>query len=178
MYSRPTIWIATMCVALSALSAHSAHADNKNEIRTVTFDEDAGATRIHIRGARTPTFTVYKLERPTRVVLDLPLARLADTLSGHEGGASLMPNTWAVSTIAAQQLKDGGQLVRVIVTLARPGRYDVKAEGTEVVVSVSSREAAPRTEPSSGNELARANELAKANELPVVGKTSETVALA
>ena len=59
--------------------------------------------------------------------------------------------SWAVSTIAAQQLDDGA--VRVIVTLARPGRYDVKTDGNEVVVMVMPRDPAPKT----GNpaELAR-----------------------
>src|SRR5687768_6581393 len=97
----PTIWIATICAAAMSLSTSMAHADCKTKIRSVTFDEDASATRVRIRGARTPTVTVYKLERPTRVVLDLPVARLTEARSGHEGAASFMPNTWAVSTIAA-----------------------------------------------------------------------------
>src|SRR5687767_14324190 len=115
----------------------------KNEVRAVTFDEQpGGVTRVHVRGATTPTFTVYKLERPARVVIDLPQARLAEAMRGHESSAVLTPNTWAVSTIAAQQLDDGA--VRVIVTLARPGRYDVKTDGNAVVVMVMPRDAAPK----------------------------------
>ena len=137
---------ATLAVAAAALlAAGPAFADGKNEIRAVTFDDDAaGTTRVHVRGASTPTFTVYKLERPSRVVLDVPQARLADVLRGHEGASVFTPSTWAVSTIAAQQLDDGGQMVRVIVTLARPGRYDVKTDGNEVVVMVTARDAAPK----------------------------------
>jgi len=62
--SQPRIWIATVVIA--AAFAPVARADSKNEIRSVTFDEDGGTTRIHVRGAQTPTFTVYKLERPSR----------------------------------------------------------------------------------------------------------------
>ncbi|MBL9014402.1 MAG: type IV pilus secretin PilQ [Myxococcales bacterium] len=109
-----------------------------------------------MRGATTPTFTVYKLERPSRVVIDVPQARLADALRGHEGASVFTPSTWAVSTIAAQQLDDGGQIVRVIVTLARPGRYDVKTEGNEVVVMVTARDAAPKM--ASPEALARAQQ--------------------
>ena len=87
----------------------AACADGKNEVRAVSFTEDAGTTRVHVRGAQTPTFTVYKLERPSRVVIDVPQARLAEALRGHEGATVFMPRTWAVSTIAAQQLDDGGQ---------------------------------------------------------------------
>src|SRR5207248_3295160 len=75
-----------------------------------------------------------------------------EALRGHESAAVLMPSTWAVSTIAAQQLDDGA--VRVIVTLARPGRYDVKTEGNELIVMVMPRDPAPKT--ASPEELARA----------------------
>src|SRR3954466_5863435 len=99
-------WTA-FAVALAVCAiAPVAFADGKNEVRAVTFDEDGGITRVHVRGAQTPTFTVYKLERPTRVVIDLPQARLADSVRGHETAAVFTPSTWAVSTISAQQLDD------------------------------------------------------------------------
>ncbi|MGE3543444.1 MAG: type IV pilus secretin PilQ [Kofleriaceae bacterium] len=131
-------------VVVAAAAARPARADDKTEIRAVTYDDDGAMTRVRIRGDRTPTFTVYKLERPSRVVIDVPRARLAESLRGHEGAATFSPNTWAVSTIGAQQLEDGGSVVRVIVALARPGRYDVKTEGKEVVVMVTSRDPAPK----------------------------------
>jgi len=142
--THPRILISTVVLAVVAIHARPALADGKNEIRAVTFEEDGGSTRVHVRGAQTPTFTVYKLERPSRVVIDVPQARLAEALRGHEGAAVFTPSTWAVSTIAAQQIDDGGQVVRVIVTLARPGRYDVKTDGNEVVVMVTARDAAPK----------------------------------
>ncbi|HEY5933556.1 MAG TPA: AMIN domain-containing protein, partial [Kofleriaceae bacterium] len=135
-------WTAATVIACAV--ARPAFADGTNEIRAVTYDEDAGTTRIHVRGARTPTFTVYKLEKPTRVVVDVPRARLAEPLRGHEGASVISASTWAVSTIAAQQLDDGGQLVRVIISLARPGRYDVKTTGNELLVTVFPRDPAPK----------------------------------
>jgi type IV pilus assembly protein PilQ len=138
------MWIVAVVIA-AAIAPTTVRADSKNEIRAVTFEDDAGTTRVHVRGAQTPTFTVYKLERPSRVVIDVPQAQLAEALRGHETASVLAANTWAVSTIAAQQLDDGGQLVRVIVTLARPGRYDVKTTGNELIVMVMPRDAAPRT---------------------------------
>src|SRR5262249_33546605 len=137
-------WIAIGAVVAAFATSPPARADAKNEIRAVTFDEDSGVTRVHVRGAETPTFTAYKLERPSRVIVDLPQARLADALRGHDSAAVLTPGTWAVSTIAAQQLEDGGAVVRVIVTLARPGRYDVKTENNELIVMVMPRDPAPK----------------------------------
>ena len=143
MTMSPRTWIAATVMIAVASASPIARADNKNEVRAVTFDEDSGITRVHVRGAQTPTFTVYKLERPSRVVIDLPQAKLADALRGHESAAVFTPSTWAVSTIAAQQLDDGA--VRVIVTLARPGRYDVKTDGNDVTVFVMPRDPAPKT---------------------------------
>jgi type IV pilus assembly protein PilQ len=140
MTMSPRPWIAVIVIAAAAAAAH---ADGKNEVRAVTFDEDAGVTRVHVRGAEAPMFTAYKLDRPSRVVIDLPRAKLADALKGHESAATFTPSTWAVSTIAAQQLDDG--TVRVIVTLARPGRYDVKTVDNEVTVIVTARDPAPKT---------------------------------
>src|SRR5262249_47138266 len=105
--------------------------------------QDAEVPRIHIRSARSLAFTVYKLDRPSRVVLDLPRAQLAEALIGHETAIVLTPNTWAVSTIAAQQVEDGGSLVRLSVTLARPGRYEVKPAGNDLVLIVTARDPAP-----------------------------------
>src|SRR5579883_1292138 len=92
------IWrVVAACAAIALAAPAHAIADTRNEVRAVTFDEDAatGVTRVHVRGAQTPTFTVYKLERPSRVVIDLPQAQLADTLRGHEGATTLSSNTWA-----------------------------------------------------------------------------------
>ena len=90
--SQPRSWIAAVVVA-AAITPSPVRADSKNEIRAVTFDEDAGTTRVHVQGAQTPTFTVYKLERPSRVVIDVPQARLGEALH-------CQPYTFAAQRIA------------------------------------------------------------------------------
>ena len=160
MSMSPRIAIAAVVALASTMVAPLAHADGKNEIRAVTFDESSGTTNVHVRGADTPTFTVYKLERPSRVVVDIPQARLSDAMRGHDSAAVFTPNTWAVSAIAAQQLDDNA--VRVVVTMARPGRYDVKTVGNEVVVMVMPRDAAPKT--ANPEDLVRAQQQASAAE--------------
>ncbi|MEO6776827.1 MAG: type IV pilus secretin PilQ [Kofleriaceae bacterium] len=159
----PRTLIAAVVALASTTLAPTAFADGKNEIRAVTFDESSGTTpttNVHVRGADTPTFTVYKLERPARIVVDIPQARLSETMRAHDSAAVLTPNTWAVSTIAAQQLDDNA--VRVVVTMARPGRYDVKTLGNEVIVMVMPRDAAPKA--TNPEELVRAQQQASAAE--------------
>ncbi len=150
-------WIAAAAVTIS-ISA-TAHAESSNEVRAVSFTENGGVTRVNVRGAETPTFTVYKLEKPTRVVIDMPHSRLADALRGHESASVLQPNTWAVSTIASQQLDDGA--VRIIVSMARPGSYDVKTDGNELVVIVTPRDAARKVETANPAELEAAKRQAE-----------------
>ena len=57
-----------------ALPAHAERA--KNEIRSVDHLQVNGSTTIAIHGSRTPTFSVYKLRRPERVVIDVANASL------------------------------------------------------------------------------------------------------
>src|SRR3569832_1869346 len=117
-------------------------------------------TKVHVRGADTPTNTNNKHERPSRVVVDIPQARLSDAMRGHDSAAVFTPNTWAVSAIAVLLLDDNA--VRVVVTMARPGRYDVKTVGNEVVVMVMPRDAAPKT--ANPEDLVRAQQQASAAE--------------
>ena len=53
-------------------------------------------------GAQAPTFTVYKLDKPMRVVIDVASATLDEAVRGHESGATWTPGAWAVSQISAQ----------------------------------------------------------------------------
>jgi type IV pilus assembly protein PilQ len=147
--------IAAVALAAAAVGGAPALADGKNEIRAVAFDEDGGTTRIRVRGAQTPTFTVYKLERPARVVVDVPQARLADALRRNADALVAAARTWAVSSIATEQIDDGGAFVRVVISLARPARYDVKTAGNELVVLVTATEAKPAAgKPAAGKPAA------------------------
>ena len=128
-----------------AIVAPAAHADGRNEVQAVTFAEANGVTTIRIRGSEAALFTAYKLERPARVVIDLAQSRLAELVRGsHETGASFAASTWAVSSINAQQIDDGGALVRMTINLARPGRYDVKMDGNDLLLTITARDAAPK----------------------------------
>src|SRR5262245_37105921 len=132
-------------IAFCALVAGTASADADvkpragNTVRRLDLGEEGAATTVSIRGSATPTFTVYKLERPERVVVDVANAELA---TGAEGPQAA--NTWAVGQVSAQALHgQDSALVRVMVGFARPSAYRVKAVGNDVVVTVSALEARP-----------------------------------
>lgn len=164
MSVRKTLWIPLALVVVALGAATPAHAGAKNQIRAVTVDESGGVASVKVRGSQTATFTVYKLERPTRVVIDVAQASLDEAVRGaHETAATWTPGTWAVSQVAAQEMSDGGALVRVVVTLARPGRWDVKAVGDDVIVMVTPRDAPPVTDAAARADVAKAKgEAAKA----------------
>src|SRR5512138_1828258 len=118
------------CIALVGLSTARA-APSPNAIQRLTVREEGATTIVAVRGTATPTFTVYKLERPERVVIDVANARLEDELE------PMTVSSWAVSQVSTQAL--GGQeaqVVRVLVGFARPSQYRVKAIGNDVVVTV------------------------------------------
>jgi hypothetical protein len=78
--SRASIWSALVVVGVLAGPASA----GVNEIKAVTFEPDASTTRVVVRSTASPTFSVYKLEKPTRVVIDVPTARLAASLLNQD----------------------------------------------------------------------------------------------
>ncbi len=137
--------LAAVACGTALLVASSTYAGpTRNQVRSVAHSEIGSATKILVRGTATPTFTVYKLERPSRVIVDVANATLAKGLVGDEGKATWQLNTWAVGQVAAHPMGgDRGAVVRVVVGLARAATYKVEAVGKDVVVIVSPRDAKP-----------------------------------
>src|SRR5262249_24664998 len=113
------------------------------EVRALRITQEGARSVVTIALTATPTFTVFKLERPTRVVIDVANALLASSADGSAFGS-----TWAVGQVAATQVTDDAHTVaRVVITLRRQGDYDVKAKGTDIVVTVTAFEAPPQEKP-------------------------------
>ena len=136
--------IIALC-AVAVLGVAPAWAGARNQVGAVAIDSDRDVTTIRVRGSETPTFTVYKLERPTRVVVDLASAELGAAVGGDDAAVTYSVGAWAVGQVQAMALEDGSATVRVVATMARPGRYDVKADGDDVVIKIVARDPAPAT---------------------------------
>jgi type IV pilus assembly protein PilQ len=109
-------------------------------------------------GTRAPTFTVFRLSGPDRLVVDLSSAD-ATTIKGHHDGQG------PVSGIVASQFTDERASVgRVLVALSQAAQYDVRAEGNSVVISVD------------GAQSAAAPQAAAAVSAPVAAASKPTTA--
>lgn len=131
-----------------------------NRVEAIQHAATGAQTTIRVRGSRTPTFTVYKLERPARVVVDLAPAEMSSDLRGAgdggaagEDGATFGVNSWSVQRVSAHESGEGSRRgVRVVIALARPATYNVETEGRDLVVRVTAREPAMRDERALGAE--------------------------
>ena len=120
-----------MSVLLSALlSIASAGAAELNTLSDLKVIPTGSGAQVVVRGSRAPTFTVFRLNDPERLVIDVSGAD-ATVIRGHHPGAG------PVSGVVASQFSDGQSSVgRVLVALGKDARYDVRPDGNRVVVSI------------------------------------------
>ncbi len=135
--------IAAIAILLFASQASAGR--DRNRVQSVRHVQAGGTTSVTVKGTKTATFSVYKLDRPDRVVVDLANATIDRRMQGAGGGKSVFDlNTWAVSQVSAHRVAGSRRsLVRIVVSLARPGGYKVKAIGNDLVIRVTPRQAMP-----------------------------------
>jgi len=129
-------------VALASLLATPAGAGAEatgqaNAVRAIDVGDAGGALELAIRASRAPSYTVFKLQEPPRLVVDLAGADVTGVAS------PVAVNRGGVLQITTAQYKDERSAVgRVIIALAPQARYEVAPRGDAVVVRVTS-EGAP-----------------------------------
>src|SRR5512132_2285971 len=105
-----------------------------NVIRAIDVAEKDGGVELSIQGTRAPTYTVFKLQDPPRLVVDLAGADVS-------GVATRLAGKGAVREITTAQYKDDKSAVgRVVLVLAGSPRYEVSARGEAVVVALHGAE--------------------------------------
>jgi type IV pilus assembly protein PilQ len=112
-------------------------AGEQNVIRAVEVTERDGAVELSIEGTRAPSYTVFKLQDPPRLVVDLAGADVSKVASPMQVGKA---GVLAVST--AQYKDERSSVGRIIVALEGPRRYEVAPRGDAVVVRVGGEAAA------------------------------------
>jgi type IV pilus assembly protein PilQ len=126
-----------LAVALAA-GARAEPARPANAVRAIEVGGGADAVELRIRGSRPPSYTVFKLQDPPRLVLDLAGAdveAVSAPIDVAKGG---------VKGVTTAQYRDERAVVgRVIVALEQGARYEVAPAGDDLVVQVSAGAAQP-----------------------------------
>ncbi len=140
MKSHPTM-AALLALALAPAAVRGATAE-LNVVKAVQVSPLGSGARVVISGSRAPTFTVFRLSDPARLIIDLSGADVSAVRGPRDGVGPI--NGLSISQFSDEHATLG----RVIVSLADPAHYDVRAAGNDVVVAVhgSSPEGAARTE--------------------------------
>lgn len=115
---------------VSAGPLAQAEPEGPNSVTEIQVSRDGDAREVRITTAQAPTFTVFRLSDPMRVVVDISggdLAQLDGPLVVEDG---------VIGQIATRQFNtDGFVMGRIIVGFERAVTYHVNAEGNAVVVS-------------------------------------------
>ncbi|MBI3180845.1 MAG: type IV pilus secretin PilQ [Myxococcales bacterium] len=123
--------------ALVGLAGQGALAAELNVLSDVAVRPTPAGAQIVLTGSRPPTFTVFRLADPDRLVVDLSTAD-AGALKGHQDGAG------PVAGVVVSQFSDErASVARLLVSLEGASRYDVRADGNRVVVSVDGKKGEP-----------------------------------
>jgi type IV pilus assembly protein PilQ len=116
--------LALLCGAAQANAATGAG-------NRITGVELSAGGKIAIHGTGKPSFTVFKLADPPRLVVDLAgadISAIASPLELRRGGV--------LGVTTAQFDEAGIQVARVVIALAGDVRYDAVAAGNDLVVEV------------------------------------------
>ncbi|MBI5548190.1 MAG: type IV pilus secretin PilQ [Deltaproteobacteria bacterium] len=136
------------CLALLA-SAPAAAATASNVVRTLQISGDEAGAQLAIAGTSAPTFTVFRLSDPARVVVDLAGADVAAVKGPLDGKGPIVG-------VAVSQFSDDRVAVgRVVVAIAEEARYDVRAVGDSVIVAVTQGAQAAASAPEAKTESAQ-----------------------
>ncbi len=116
---------------MALLGAHGivkAQSADKGRIRAIEVRETETDTWLLVRGAESPTFTAYKQGSPPRLLVDIAGADVSHVESPIDVGNGV------VNAVVTEQLASG--VARVAVSLERDASYDIKPEGSDLVIRI------------------------------------------
>ncbi|MET0400755.1 MAG: type IV pilus secretin PilQ, partial [Cystobacter sp.] len=124
--------VAALMVAALGVESQAAELNTLRDLKVV---QTAAGAQVVVTGTRAPTFTVFRLSGPERLVVDLSSADATGIKGLHNGQGP-------VSGVVASQFSDERASVgRLLVALQQAAQYDVRADGNRVVISVEGTQA-------------------------------------
>jgi type IV pilus assembly protein PilQ len=91
----------------------------------------ATGTQVVVAGSRAPTFTVFRLSEPERLVVDVSSADVSAIKGPHKGSGPV------AGVVATQFSDERSNVGRLLVSLDHASQYDVRADGNKVVIAVN-----------------------------------------
>ncbi len=125
--------------AAAATTAAAALAAAPNRIDGLTIEElDDGTTTLRLAGSAKPTFNVYRLADPNRLVVDIAASERGKVVP------HLPLDNWACGRLSVEDVTEqDAVLVRLVVELKREASYIVVPEGNNLVVTLTPRQVPP-----------------------------------
>jgi type IV pilus assembly protein PilQ len=110
-----------------------------NRIDGLTIEElDDGTTTLRLAGSAKPTFNVYRLADPDRLVVDIAASERGKVVP------HLPLDNWACGRLSVDDVvEQDAMLVRLVVELKREASYIVVPDGETLVVTVTPRQVPP-----------------------------------
>ena len=100
-----------LVAAMVGLGGASANAAGLNSLTGLDVKPSADGAQVLVRGTRPPTFTVFRLNDPDRLVVDVASAD-AGAVKGHHDGVGFVSGV-----VASQFADDKSSVARVLVGL-------------------------------------------------------------
>lgn len=121
---------ALMMAMLGAGAAAAADEPALNTLKDIAVEPSPSGVRVTVQASQAPVFSVFRLNDPDRLVVDVSGAS-AGALSGTREGLG------PVSGMILSNFSEGPSTVaRLLFALKQAGEYDVRAEGEKLVISI------------------------------------------
>ncbi len=131
-----TMWtlraVATLALVAIAPEAWALGTEVKT-ISAVEVQNDAGVTRIVLRGAKDAIYTAFMREDPPRLIIELPDVAFEGVNTPISVKNGLVED---VTLGAFGDQKAGHNMARVSIALAKPAEYEVKPQGDEIAIEL------------------------------------------
>ncbi len=136
-------------VALSVASVQSAYAAQVNLVDVIPVALDRGQTELRLKfDAAPPAPQAYQIEKPARLVLDLPETH---SLVDHRYQNIDQGRTRNLTVL------DNNKLTRLVINLTEQGGYTTRVEGHTLVLKIGAPGLIPAAQPSAALRSQRGN---------------------
>ena len=125
------LWLGLAAPAAMAQPSGSSVAARANQVGALQVEERADGTYIRVQGSSVPTFSVFKMSDPPRLFVDISNS----ALTGRPITEAV--RNGVISQVAMIGVQDSAQAVtRVIIGFDQAAHYDVRAEGSDVIIFI------------------------------------------